>query len=33
VTWTGGDPQVVLFVVREALCPIADGLEGVPIDE
>ena len=27
VTWTGGDPQLVLLVVSETLRSIADGLE------
>jgi hypothetical protein len=30
VTWTGGDPQLVLIVVSETLRSIADGLEGEP---
>ncbi len=28
VTWTGGDPVLVLLVVSETLRSIADGLEG-----
>jgi hypothetical protein len=28
VTWTGGDPALVLLVVSETLRSIADGLEG-----
>jgi hypothetical protein len=28
VTWTGGDPDLVLVVVTETLHAIADGLEG-----
>jgi len=27
VTWTGGDPELVLLVVSETLRSIADGLE------
>ena len=28
VTWTGGDPELVILVVAETLRSIADGLEG-----
>jgi len=28
VTWTGGDPELVLLVVTETLHAIAEGLEG-----
>ena len=33
VTWTGGDPDLVLLVVSETLRSIADGLEADPPDE
>jgi hypothetical protein len=33
VTWTGGDPQVVILVLVETLHSIADGLAGEPNDE
>jgi hypothetical protein len=33
VTWTGGDPHLVVLVLAETLRPIADGLEGEPEDE
>ena len=33
VTWTGGDPQLVLLVVSETLRSIADGLEADTPDE
>lgn len=33
VTWTGGDPQLVVLVIAETLRSIADGLEGEPGDE
>ena len=33
VTWTGGDPQLVLVVVSETLRSIADGLETDPPEE
>jgi hypothetical protein len=32
VTWTGGDPGLVLIVVTETLRSIADGLEPVDAD-
>jgi hypothetical protein len=28
VTWTGGDPELVIVVIAETLRSIADGLEG-----
>jgi hypothetical protein len=33
VTWTGGDPDLVLLVVSETLRSIADGLEADTPDE
>ena len=33
VTWTGGDPQLVLLVVTETLRSIAEGLEDDTPDE
>ena len=30
VTWTGGDPELVILVVAETLRSIADGLDGEP---
>jgi len=33
VTWTGGDPQLVLLVVTETLHSIAEGLEADTPDE
>jgi hypothetical protein len=33
VTWTGGDPHLVVLVIAETLRSIADGLEGEPDDE
>ena len=33
VTWTGGDPHLVVLVIAETLRSIADGLEGDPDDE
>ena len=33
VTWTGGDPQLVLLVVAETLHSIAEGLAGEPMTQ
>lgn len=33
VTWTGGDPELVILVVTETLRSIADGLETETPDE
>jgi hypothetical protein len=33
VTWTGGDPHLVVLVIAETLRSIADGLEGEPDHE
>jgi hypothetical protein len=31
VTWTGGDPELVLLLVAETLHSIAEGLAGEPM--
>jgi hypothetical protein len=33
VTWTGGDPELVILVIAETLRSIADGLEDETADE
>jgi hypothetical protein len=33
VSWTGGDPELVVLVVAETLRSLADGLEGESPDE